>query len=218
MKRFMKGVFELRLAFPKYTVTWDVDLVLPYLELLFPLDKLTLKELSYNLIMLIALSLGQRCQTLHHLTLPFMVLSSDNCVFDFVLDRGKHLAPIELQAYSDKRLCQCVVAAIRKYIHRTKDPFISYQKPYGPVSKSTAAQWIWDVLHRAGQPGVDTSCFGAHSMLSASTSAAVVKGTPMDTVLKAAGWSGGAIFSKYYKKAPVANMGQCLLDSYFKTT
>ena len=144
VKRFMKGVFELKLAFPKYTVTWDVDLVLHYLELLFPLDKLTLKELSYNLIMLIALLLGQRCQTLHNFMLLFMTLSSDKCVFDFVLDvllvqRGKHLAPTELQAYSDKRLCQCVVAAIRKYIHRTKDSFISYQKPYGPVSKSTVA-------------------------------------------------------------------------------
>ena len=115
-----------------------------------------------------------------------------------------------------------MVAAIREYIRRTKDLrgteaqlFISYQKPYGPVSKSTAARWIRDVLHRAG---VDTSRFGAHSTRSASTSAAVAKVTPMDTVLKAAGWSGGSTFSKYCKKAPVANMGQCLLDSYFKTT
>ena len=91
----MKGVFELRPAFPKYAVTWDVDLVLRYLELLFPLDKLTLKELSYKVIMLIALSSDQRCQTLHSLTLPSITLSSDKCVF--VLDvllkqskRGKH--------------------------------------------------------------------------------------------------------------------------------
>ena len=127
---------------------------------------------------------------------------------------------MELLAYSDKRLC--VVAAIREYICRTQDVrgmetqlFISYQKPYGPISKSTVARWIRDVLHRAG---VDTSRFGAHSTHSASTSAAVVKGTPMDTVLKAAGWSSGSTFSKYYKKVLVANMGQCLLDSYFKTT
>ena len=43
--------------------------------------------------------------------------------------------------------------------------FISYQKPYGAVLKSTAARWIRDVLHRAG---VDTSRFGAHSTRSAS--------------------------------------------------
>ena len=43
--------------------------------------------------------------------------------------------------------------------------YISYQKPYGAVLKSTAARWIRDVLHRAG---VDTSRFGAHSTRSAS--------------------------------------------------
>ena len=65
-----------------------------------------------------------------------------------------------------------MVAAIREYICRTKDLrgtetqlLISYQKPYGPISKGTVAQWIWDVLHRAG---VDTSRFGAHSTRSAS--------------------------------------------------
>ena len=92
VKRFMKGVFELRPAFPKYAVTCDVD---------------------------------QRYQTLHSLTLPSMTLPSDKCVF--VLDvllkqskRGKNLAPVELLAYSDERLC--VVAAISEL-------FISYQKP-----------------------------------------------------------------------------------------
>ena len=48
-----------------------------------------------------------------------------------------------------------MVAAIREYIRRTKglrgtetQLFISYQKPYGPVSKSTVARWIRDVLRR----------------------------------------------------------------------
>ena len=113
------------------------------------------------------------------------------------------MAPMELLAYSDKRLC--VVAAIREYICRTRDLqgmeaqlFISYQKPYGPISKGTVAQWIWDVLHRAG---VDTSRFGAHSTHSASTSGSRV-----------------VQWLKYYKEALLVNMGQCLLDSYFKTT
>lgn len=79
-------------------------------------------------------------------------------------------------AHSDKRLC--VVAAIREYIRGTKDRgtetqlFISHQKPHGPVSKSTVARRIRDVLHRVGVDhrhriiflyGVDTSQFGAHS-------------------------------------------------------
>ena len=217
----------MRPAFPKYAVTWDAELVLRNLDLLFPLDKLTLKELSYKVIMLIALLSGQRCQTLHSLTLPSVTLSSDKCVFvlDVLFNSPREGSKHQFWLiWSCWRIVtrDCVAAAIREYIRRTKglrgtetQLFISYQKPYGPVSKSTVARWIRDVLHRAD---VDTSRLGAHSTRSASTSAAVAKGTPMATVLKAAGWSGGSTFSKYYKKAPVANMGQCLLDSYFKTT
>ena len=60
-------------------------------------------------------------------------------------------------------------------------------------------------LHTAS---VHTSLFGAHSTHSASTSAPAAKGVPTDTVLKAAGWSGGSTFSKYYNNVPVADMGQ----------
>ena len=70
----MKEAFEFRPVFPKYAITWDVDLVLRYLELLFPINKLTLKELSYKVIMLIALLSGQKYQTLLRLTLPSMCI------------------------------------------------------------------------------------------------------------------------------------------------
>ena len=41
-----KSVFEKRPALPKYSSTWDVDIVLQYLELHYPQDELTLKELA----------------------------------------------------------------------------------------------------------------------------------------------------------------------------
>ena len=65
VRQFIKDVFEKRPALPKSLSTWDVDIVLQYLELYYPHDELTLKELSYNLVMLLALLSGQRCQTLH---------------------------------------------------------------------------------------------------------------------------------------------------------
>ena len=48
---------------PKYNNIWSVDNVLDYLSLYWPLDKITLKELTLKLVMLIALTTGQRCQT-----------------------------------------------------------------------------------------------------------------------------------------------------------
>ena len=65
VRRFMKGVFELKPVLPKYSHTWDVDTVLNVLECYAPNDKLTLKELSHKLVMLLALLTGQRCQTIH---------------------------------------------------------------------------------------------------------------------------------------------------------
>ena len=53
--RFIKCVFEVKPALPKYSNTWNVNVVLNYLELLQPHNKLTLKELSQKLAMLLAL-------------------------------------------------------------------------------------------------------------------------------------------------------------------
>jgi hypothetical protein len=47
--RYMKGVFNSRKPTPKYSETWDVNVVLNYLEKLFPLDKLSLKDHSFKL-------------------------------------------------------------------------------------------------------------------------------------------------------------------------
>ena len=68
----MKGVFELKTVLPKYSHTWDVDTVLKFLECYAPNNKLTLKELSHKLVMLLALLTGQRCQTIHKLSVKSM--------------------------------------------------------------------------------------------------------------------------------------------------
>ena len=46
--RFMKGVYELIKPKPKYNQIWDVSQVLDYLKTLYPLEKLSLKELTKN--------------------------------------------------------------------------------------------------------------------------------------------------------------------------
>ena len=67
IRHFMKGVFELKPVLPKYSHTWDVNTVLNLLECYASNDKLSLKELSHKLVMLLALLTDQRCQTIHKL-------------------------------------------------------------------------------------------------------------------------------------------------------
>ena len=62
--RYLKGVFNKLKPVPKYNNIWPVDTVLDFLSLFWPLDQISLKELTLKLVMLIALTTGQRCQTL----------------------------------------------------------------------------------------------------------------------------------------------------------
>ena len=186
------------------------------------MQKLTLKELSYKLVALLALLSGQRCQTLHSLSVASMKLTDSKCVFfvDSLVKqskRGNHVAPLEFLAYPvNKSLC--IVDTIQEYLARTKSIrgdedklLLSYMKPHKHISKDTLARWLKDVLQRAG---VDTQQYGAHSTRSASTTAAFVRGVPVDTLMRAAGWSSESTFTRFYKKPPNINMGQTLLDTY----
>ena len=107
-------------ALSKYSNTLNVNVALNYWELLHPHNKLTLKELSQKLAVLLALLSGQRCQTILKLILFSMKLSSSMCVFQitFLLKqsrRGHHLAPMELMAYpGNSKSKLCFVMALRE--------------------------------------------------------------------------------------------------------
>ena len=159
-----------------------------------PVERLTLKELSSKLVALLAILSGQKCQTLHCLSLEHMALTEHKCVFriNTLIKQsrsGKHLAPIELMGYG-KNPSLCVLHTIKEYLCRTKNIrkmgklFVSYLKPHGPVSKDTLARWIRDTLNRAG---VDTELYGAHSTRSPSTSAVAARGTLIGIIMKVAG-------------------------------
>ena len=82
---------------------------------------------------------------------------------------------------------------------------LSYQEPHKPVSRNTLARWLRQVFNGAG---VDTARFSAHGTRTASTSAALSSGVPVDVVLRAAGWSSESTFTRFYRKEPAVNMGQ----------
>jgi len=67
--RLLKGMFYVCPPEPGYSFTWDVNIMLTFLESWFPLSTLDLKRLTAALV---ALVLAQRSQTLSALTLEFM--------------------------------------------------------------------------------------------------------------------------------------------------
>ena len=89
--------------------------------------------------------------------------------------------------------------------------FVSYIKPHHPMSPSTIACWIWELLTNAG---IGTSIFKAHSMRGASTSGAASKG--FGTTLKKF-WSAASTFQKiYYKPIINTNFGHAVLSHSHK--
>ena len=70
--RLLKGVFHVRPPGPRYSFTWDVNVLLTFLESWFPLSVLELKQLTLKTTALVALVSAQRSQTLSALSTEFM--------------------------------------------------------------------------------------------------------------------------------------------------
>ena len=203
----MKGIFQEKPPRPKYTEIWDVSIVLSYLQPLSPVDKLSLKELTLKLVVLILLVSGQRGQTVHLLSIDHMV-SVNNCYTFQIVDHLKQSRPgvknplVELKPFKDKT--QCVVTTLKGYLTRThslrgseSQLFISYNRPFNRVSRETISHWVKFVLTESG---IDTLRFKPHSTRAVSTSAASNASASLDDILHTPGWSPESTFAKLYNK------------------
>ena len=206
--RFLKGVFQIWPALPRYSSIWDVNVVLKYLKSVAPATRLSLKELSYKVTMLLLLLSGQRLQTMKLLNIRDFSYTSSS--FSFQISSkvkqtrpGTHLPSLTFKSYApDRRMC--VYTYLKEYLARTEklrgqetQLLISFQKPYKGVSTDTIGRWAKTVLSQAG---IDTAIFSAHSTRAASVSAAKKKGVPLETIMSTAGWSNAGTFKAYYDK------------------
>ena len=178
--RLLKGVYNQR---PRYSATWDVDVVTKHLAAMGANESFSLKQLSQKLVVLMALVKASRTSELRALDTQFRVYRPNGVVFklaSLTKKRTPGLPPKELVfgAFpNDKRLC--VVECLKFYEEKTREfqhpgpgekpLFLSYVHPRNPVTSQRLAHWVKDLLADAG---VDES-FKAHSVRGASTSAAM---------------------------------------------
>lgn len=222
VRRFVKGVYNLRPSIPRYQFTWDVQKVLSFLGTLYPLCSLGLKELTHKLVMLTALVTGQRCQSIHLMDISNMQRTDKT--IRFVITNlvkqsrpGKDQPVLILPKYVDNKLC--VVHTLDTYLDRTKllrsnnKLFISTIKPHQEAAKDTISRWVKETMTLAG---IDISMYSAHSTRSASSSAASRAKVPLTSIMKAASWSQEDTFAKFYHK-PLNNehvYGLAVIDSH----
>ena len=213
VSRLMRGIYNSRPPVPQYCNTWDVASVLSWIKNQGDNQDLPVKELSGKLALLMALVSANRTSQLQALDLQLRSYSPNGVTFQLasLTKKRKTGAPLKECFFAsfaqDSRLC--VVQCLRAYEKATENPrniqpgappplFLSYVKPYKPVTSQRIAHWIKDTLKRAG---VDTNTFKAHSVRGASTSTAVGKGLHIADVLKAADWTRESTFQQFYYRS-----------------
>lgn len=208
ISRFLKGVYEPRTPKPRYQHIWDISPVLDYLRGLPSFSDISLKQLTFKLLMLIALTSAQRLQTLQMMDIKNLIVRDTEAIFvsPKTLKQSKPGSK-ELQvvctSYSnDERLD--VLRLLNLYLKRTSTLrgketmlFISYVPPHKAVSRDTLSRWLKEVLKASG---IDLRVYSAHSTRAAATSAACNWDIPLEEILKTAGWSSEKTFAKFYKR------------------
>ena len=203
--KVMTGARVSRPPEPRYSSTWDVNVVTSYLKSL-P-GELNLIALSKKLVMLLALCSANRIGELAALDLEFECREPDGIRFVLpVLTKTQRSGPSKEVFFpsfpSDPLLCP--VSCIELYKEKTQDIrerlesrrlLITAKKPHRPVSTATIARWIKDVLQASG---IDISTFKAHSTRGAATSAAKAAGVSGNDILKTASWTSESTFNKFY--------------------
>ena len=123
VSRFMKSVFLQNKPLPKYDCTWDVAVVLKYLETLYPHSDITLKNLTLKLVMIILLVSGQRGQTVHLMDLSSMEMADNTCRFHITehikTSKPGASAPIILIKQYPQNAKICPLRTLRDYLSRT---------------------------------------------------------------------------------------------------
>lgn len=210
IKRFMKGVFRLRPATPKYDLTWDPNHVLNYLAQQWPNDNLKLENLSKKTATLLALVTAHRVQTLSLIKLNNIITYESQIIIkipDLIkTSRLNAQQPVLKLPFLNDKPEICPARALVTYIKNTSSLrsddhdhlFISYRRPHRKVSSQTLSHWIKDTLTKSG---IDTSIFSGHSTRHAATSAASRLGVNIEMIRKTAGWSESSyVFAKHYNK------------------
>jgi hypothetical protein len=109
VKKFFRVVFNTRMPRARLPVVWDAKELLDSLERQWPLESLTLLDLSCRTAVLLAITTAQRVQTLAALSLQAAVIRQRFALF-CLSDPQKtwnlrRLPHVDIKAFENERLC-----------------------------------------------------------------------------------------------------------------
>lgn len=219
--RLLKGVYNTKPSMPKYAAIWNPEPVLRFLETWYPLESLSLENLTHKLVTLMALVSASRVQTLSKIRRDNILRQSEGIeirIVDCIKTSGPNrLQPLLVFPYFRQKPELCVASTIDFYMEKTRQfarqqdsLILTHKKPFNAATSQTISRWIKNTL-RLG--GIDTSKFSSHSVRHASTSSALRAGVNIEIIKRTAGWSpGSSTFFKFYNR-PLCQSGDTFARS-----
>lgn len=213
VQRFLKGCYNLRPARPRYDRIYDIDPVLHMIEELYPLEKLSLENLTLRLAILLAIVTAHRKQTLALITIDNIKRTKDGFEIEIPdkikTSRARAYQPLlHLPRFDDKQKL-CAARTLERYLHVTEalrgqisSLFLTTTKPFKAATRDTISNWLRKGLKRAGI----TEEFAPHSLRHASTSTAFRRGVNISLIKNLAGWSEKSTsFDRFYNRPIISN-------------
>ncbi|CAH2209141.1 jg16987 [Pararge aegeria aegeria] len=210
IKRLLKGAYKIRPNKPKYTSTWDPQLVLNHVSNWYPNLELSIEKITKKLVILLALCTAHRVQTFSLIKMKNVSITQTG-VKIAITDIIKTSAPrrdqpiLSLPFFRDN-INICPASVLKDYIFVTKNMrtpnvgnlLLTFKKPHKATTAQSISRWIKQVI---SESGVDVNTFSAHSIRHAATSAAYHAGLSLDTIRKTAGWSSTSLaFARFYNR------------------
>ena len=155
--RLLKGAFHARPPLPKYIGIWNVQVVLDHMLQWSDTATLSLKLLTFKLVMLMSLARPSRSADLTSLHLSNCQFKLEGVAFlPSTLDKqsrqGKALTDYYFASFPDNKQL-CPVETLRQYKQMTaplrkenSQLFLGIVKPHNPVAPCTIARWLKEVL------------------------------------------------------------------------
>lgn len=210
--RLLKGALNKRPPKPRYSHTWNVDIMIKYIISLGKNSTLSLKVISMKLVTLFALTCPERISALASLDLRHCSVLPEGVTFKLTVPRKTGSADKPAEAFFarfDKVKKLCPVECLRQYLKLSRKVrpvipsslpdrlFISFIRPHKPVTSTTLGRWLRTFMSAAG---IDSQIFKAHSVRGASTTAAANAFVPLSTIMSMADWSSASTFRTFYYK------------------
>ena len=156
--RLLKGALNKRPPKPRYSHTWNVDVIIKYIISLGKNSPLSLKAILMKLVTLFALTCAERISALASLDLRHCRVLPEGVSFKLTVPRKTGSADKPAKAfffarfYQDKKLC--LVECFRQYLKLSRNVrpvipsslpdklFISFKRPHKPVTSTTLGRWL----------------------------------------------------------------------------